>query len=107
MRKVSVTIAGAVVFLLVGILAWNAEATPLSGSPILHSAASSSLVEKAACRHQWPFSRCPLGQHWQAGQCVPCPGLVPCPCNPGVCSCIKWGVHYVCCDRIVNGRRCC
>jgi hypothetical protein len=107
MRKVSVAIAGALVLLIVGILAWNAEATPLTGATPLHSAADSSLAEKIACRRQTPFSRCPLGQHWQAGSCVPCPGFLACPCAPGYCSCTKWGVRYVCCDRIVNGRRCC
>ena len=47
MHKVLVGITS--VILLSGIFVWNADATPLSGSAILHSAPNSSLVEKAAC----------------------------------------------------------
>jgi hypothetical protein len=97
MRKLAIGITGAVALLLAGILAWNAQATPLIGSTTLRSAASHSLVEKAACVHQGPLSRCPLGQHWNCGPqgcgCVPCPESITCPpAKPYICK------------RMVSGR---
>jgi hypothetical protein len=93
MRKLVIGITGAVGLLLAGIFVWNAEATPLAGSAIIRSAANYSLVEKAACVRQGPFSRCPLGQHWQGGACVPCmQGLV---CSDGT--------PYLC-HKVVQGR---
>jgi hypothetical protein len=90
MHKRVIGIVGAVGLLLAGIFVWNAEATPLSGSAILRSAANYSLVEKAACGHQGPFSRCPLGSHWSGVGCVPCPvltcrAMACCPQYPHVC----------------------
>ena len=105
MRKLSFVITGAAILLLVGIFVWNAEATPLTGSAILHSAANASLVEKAACKRQGPFSRCPLGQQWtctpQGCGCDPCAqslqGLT-CPAGTHLC--------YVRCFKILAVRRC-
>ena len=55
MRKLVIGITGAVGLLLAGIFVWNAEATPLSGSAILRSAANHSLVEKTSCHAGKPY----------------------------------------------------
>jgi hypothetical protein len=49
MRKLVIGISAALALLLGGILAWNAEATPLTGATATHPATSYSLVEKAGC----------------------------------------------------------
>ena len=53
MRKVSIVVTGVAVLLFVGILAWNAEATPLSGTTGFESG-TYSLVVKARCDDSVP-----------------------------------------------------
>jgi len=79
MRKFVVGIAGAVALMLAGILAWDAEATPLSGATAVHPEASYSLVERAGC---WLPGKCDVGKQQACDRrgrckCVPCPGWYP------------------------------
>jgi hypothetical protein len=77
MRKLAIGITGAAALLLAGILAWNAQATPLTGSTTLYLAANQSLVEKAAqgitCSGSKPY----LCKVWCSGRwcyyCSPAP----------------------------------
>jgi hypothetical protein len=79
MRKVVFGLTGAVVLLVAGIFAWNAEATSLTGTIMVHPG-HYSLVEKAGCRRNGGF--CPLGLRVKCSagsqpgkcQCVPCVG---------------------------------
>jgi hypothetical protein len=85
MRKLAVGITSAATLLLVGIFVCKAEATQLTGSAILRSAATHSLIEKAACGGQGLFARCPAGQHWRCVspsecECVPCIQSLSCSC---------------------------
>jgi hypothetical protein len=69
-------VAGAATFMLAGILAWNAQATPLTGTGTLR--ATYSLVERAACGG------------W--GVCRPGRTLV---CRPlGGCWCARCGYRW-------------
>jgi hypothetical protein len=97
MHKVAIGIVASIALLLAGTFVWNAEATPLTGNAILRSAASHSLVEKAACVRQGAFSRCPLGQHWKGG-CVPCSESLTCtPDKPYICKKVVYGhIYYFC-----------
>lgn len=78
MRKVSIAITGAVVFLLVGIWAWTADAAALTGSTGAQLGANYSLVEKVGC-NSVPDPICPSDK------------AVECDTNPGagaiVCRC--------------------
>jgi hypothetical protein len=49
MRKAVIGIVGAIALMLAGVLAWNAEATPLTGVTSTSPAMSHSLVERVAC----------------------------------------------------------
>jgi hypothetical protein len=51
MRKLAIGITAAVALLLAGILAWNAQATPLTGATTVRPGTNSSLVEKACSCH--------------------------------------------------------
>jgi hypothetical protein len=80
MRKLAIGIAAAVALMLAGILAWNAEATPLTGATTVPPATSHSLVEKAGC---WLPGECDVGKHRVCDRfshhckCTPCPGWYP------------------------------
>ena len=84
MRKLALGITAAVVLLLAGILAWNAEATTLTSAATAHPAANFSLAEKAGCWLPGLPGECELGQqkvcdrfHKRGCHCVPCPGWYP------------------------------
>ena len=77
MRKLVIEVTGAVALLLAGILAWNAEATPLTGATTVRLGTKYSLVEKAGCSEA---DQCPMGQEvWGTQkdpiQCVSCTPL--------------------------------
>jgi hypothetical protein len=78
MRKLAIGITAAVELMLIGILAWNADATPLTGSTTVRPGTNYSLVEKAGCK-LLP-GHCGVGKHKvcdrfsHACKCVPCPG---------------------------------
>lgn len=103
MRKLTMVIVGAIVLLLVGTLAWNANAAPLTGATAL-PATNYSIIEKAACglrqglfaKRQGLFARCPIGQHWRAGGCVPCAFAFVCPLPAGCCTGTRGGTYYNC-----------
>ena len=89
MRKVAIGITGAVVLLLAGILAWNAEATTLTGATTFRAGTNYSLIEKAGCSEA---DQCPIGQEvWGTqedhNKCVSC---TPPPLDTANC-------HYVHC----------
>jgi hypothetical protein len=74
MRKVSTVITASVVLLLLGILAWNAEAMTPNGVATVRQATDYSLVEKVG------FRKCPGGAHQVCTQhacaCSPAPAHV-------------------------------
>ena len=79
MRKLSVGITAAVLLLLAGIFAWNAEATTLSGTVTVHPTTNLSLVQKAGC---WLPGNCNIGQTQICDRrgrckCKPCPRWYP------------------------------
>ena len=85
MRKLTMLIVGGIALLFVGMFAWNSDAAPLTGVTTL-PAANYSMIEKAACGpHQGFFTRCPGGEHWQAGECVPCAAAIYCVPMPPKC----------------------
>ena len=59
MRKVAIAIAGTVVLLFAGLLAWSSVATTLTGALTAEPGTNSSLVQKVACFRQGLF--CPPG----------------------------------------------
>jgi len=59
MRKMVIGIAEAVAVLVVGLLTWNAEATPLTGAADVRPGTNYSLVERAGCSGQ--RDACPSG----------------------------------------------
>ena len=77
MRKLAIGITAAVALMLTGILAWNADATPLTGSTTARPGTNYSLVEKAGCKGL--PGHCGVGKHKvcdrfsHACKCVPCP----------------------------------
>jgi hypothetical protein len=90
MRKLLIGVAGAVGLLLATMLAWNAEATPLT-SATFHETTNYSLVEKTGCKRS---GICPKGQHMRKGECISCT-LPPCPRCPCYVRC-GWGWCRVC-----------
>jgi hypothetical protein len=79
MRQLVIGITAAVTLLLGGILAWNAEATTLTGATTVHPGTNFSLVEKAGC---WFPGNCKIGQTQICDRrgrcrCTPCPGWYP------------------------------
>lgn len=80
MHKLVIGITAAAALLLAGALAWNAEATTLTGAMTARPAANYSLVEKAGC---WVPGDCDVGQHKVCNRfgnrcrCAPCPGWYP------------------------------
>jgi hypothetical protein len=79
MRKSIIGIAAATVLVLIGILAWNTEATALTGAVPAHLQNTMSLVEKAGC---WLPGNCDVGQyqacdHRGRCKCMRCPGWYP------------------------------
>jgi hypothetical protein len=80
MLKVSIGITGAVVLLLVGISAWNAKATPLSGIVGVQPKTTYPLLQKAACDEA--DSRCEKGKAWT------CPLAATGPDSPD-CACLE------------------
>jgi hypothetical protein len=83
MRKIVVGIAGVVSLLLAGILAWDAGATPLTGTIGVQPGPNYSFVEKAACGGPGILGRCPIGQHWI---CL----------APNNCACIDCNQALIC-----------
>ena len=100
MRKSYVAITGAVLVLFVGLLAWNAGATPLTASAILHSGSSSSLIEKTA------GGKCIAGWHKRGHTCVPGHHHLTCPCSDNCRSCTRLGTHYDCSAQRPGGHWC-
>jgi hypothetical protein len=85
MSKSITLILGVVAFLSGGTLALNSYATPQAVG-VTHFEINSSVIEKAACGpHQGFFTRCPGGEHWQAGECVPCAAAIYCVPMPPKC----------------------
>jgi hypothetical protein len=79
MRKLVIGITVVVTLLLGGILAWNAEATTLTGATTVYPRTNFSLVEKAGC---WLPGNCNIGQYQACDRrgrckCTPCPGWYP------------------------------
>jgi hypothetical protein len=83
MRKLTIGIAGTAVLMLAGILAWNAEATPLTGATTVPAAPNQSLVQKAGCWLPGLPGECDIGQQRVCSarnhrcRCVPCSGWYP------------------------------
>jgi hypothetical protein len=83
MRKLVIGTTGAVALLLAGILAWNAEATTLTGAITARPGTNYSLVEKAGCWLPGLPGECDIGKHWVCSprghhcRCAPCPGWYP------------------------------
>jgi hypothetical protein len=84
MRKLALGITAALALMGAGVLAWNAEATTLSGAAIAHPEAQSALIEKAGCWLPGLPGECEIGQHKlcdrfhnKACKCAPCPGWYP------------------------------
>jgi hypothetical protein len=77
MRTFAIGITAAVALMLGGILAWNAEATPLTGSTAARPATNYSLIEKVGCLLP---GHCGVGKHKvcdrfsHACKCAPCSG---------------------------------
>jgi hypothetical protein len=78
MRKVSSLITGAVILLLVGMLAWSAEATSLT--TVVGVEPGNPLVEQAVCSEA--DGSCDEGN--QDMRKVLCPKMPSCPCKPGI-----------------------
>ena len=83
MRKPVIGISAAIALLLAGILAWNAEATPLAGLTAAHPATNHSLVEKAGCWLPGLPGECDIGEHRVCDRfshhckCIACGGWYP------------------------------
>src|SRR5262249_1351882 len=80
MHSASMAIAGGMVLLLVGMLTWNAEATPLAGTTSLQSNTSSWIIKAKSCREN-PDN----DQMCEAGSGVSCTnqgGAADCKCVP-------------------------
>ncbi len=95
MHKVSSLITGAVILLLVGMLAWNAEATSLTavvgvepGNPLIEKVACNAADElcdigkQMSCTPGGPDPQCACIQCDTSGK-VLCPKFPRCYCNPG------------------------
>ena len=96
MRKLTMLIVGAIALLFVGMFAWNSDAASLTGATAL-PAINYSMVEKAGCGpRQGFFANCASGEHWQAGECVPCPRAFVCPLPPNCCTGTIRGTPYNC-----------
>jgi hypothetical protein len=102
MRKVAFGITAAIVPLFAGILAYNAEATPLTGVISVQPGTNCSLVKKTDCDKDDPI--CKKGMQLA---CKPGDPQPYCECNQEVCSperslcppgykcCIRLG-HWIC-----------
>jgi hypothetical protein len=83
MRKLVIGITAAATLLFAGILAWNAEATPLTGAAAIPPGTNHSLVEKAGCWLPGLPGECDVGQHRICDRfshhckCASCPGWYP------------------------------
>jgi hypothetical protein len=108
MRNVSLGITGAVVLLLVGISAWNAKATPLTGIVGVQPKTTYQLLEKAACDEADPLCKqgteltCSPGATGPDCACLECGsgGKTLCP-NKSICAplgtCKACGGAWKCC----------
>jgi len=82
MRNLTIGIATVVIPLFAGVLAWNAEATPLTGT-VMQPGVNYSLVERAGCWLPGLPGECELGQQKVCNRfgnrchCKPCPGWYP------------------------------
>jgi hypothetical protein len=82
MRKLVIGIAAAAALLMVGAIAWNAEATTLTSSTTAHPGTNYSLVEKAGCWLPGLPGGCDIGQQQVCDRhgrckCAACPGWYP------------------------------
>jgi hypothetical protein len=83
MRKLVIGTSAAAALLLAGVLAWNAEATPLTRATTVPSGTNYSLVEKAGCWLPGLPGECDIGKHRVCNRfgnrckCAPCPGWYP------------------------------
>jgi hypothetical protein len=101
MRKLGIT--GAVVLLLAGLSAWNAEATPLTGTMSVQPGTNYSLVEKAECQganvvcEAKKMVACNKGTPQPDCACVDCPppNIHGCPCGAKSCCATTHG--WTCC----------
>jgi len=114
MRKVSIAITGAVILLLVGVLAWTADATPLAGTTGVQSG-TYSLIQKAGCNDPEDATICAEGTKVTCKArpegtpaalrcyCESCSARSAAQAEPIVCPCPR----RTCCNPGTGSWKCC